>query len=373
MPGRKFRFIHRQHQTGTQDVAMKFKPLVEHPNIEFLFSFKYAQAHVMSATKQTFHQNFVKDIGDNKTIWTLRNDDNYYFRWGAPDFVREFILNIPNEVSRGFYYGSDQWIWGREFTMKEPEIPRQIEVVKHWYHWMIWGRLGYDPSVSNERFVAILQKKFPDTDAVRLFEAWQNASMIYPTTTGFHWGALDFQWYIEACKSTPGFAKNETGFHDVNRFISMAPHPNSGFQSIPDFVQMTIEGGSTALKTPLQVSAMLNEYAGKALDLVADIGQGSDQELKVTIHDIKTMAWLGNYYACKIAGSAHLALYLKTGKEMEKNAAVLQLEKALEAWKKYTESALEQNINPIWTNRVGYVDWHQITKWVQDDIAIAKE
>ena len=100
-----------------------------------------------------------------KTIWTLRNDDNYYFRWGAPDFVREFIQNIPYDVSRGFYYGSDQYIWGREFLSRDPETPRQLEVEKHWYHWMLWGRLGYDPQLGNERFIQILQARFPQIEA----------------------------------------------------------------------------------------------------------------------------------------------------------------------------------------------------------------
>ena len=45
--------------------------------------------------------------------------------------------------------------------------------------------------------------------------------MIYPLTTGFHWGALDFQWYIEGCQSRAEFAQTPTGFHDINRFISL--------------------------------------------------------------------------------------------------------------------------------------------------------
>ena len=57
MPERKFTFIHRQHMAGALDIAEKFKPLVDHPNIEFLFSFKYAKAHVMSATTQPYHEN----------------------------------------------------------------------------------------------------------------------------------------------------------------------------------------------------------------------------------------------------------------------------------------------------------------------------
>lgn len=373
MPDRKFTFIHRQHQTGAREIARKFKTLVDNKNIEFIFSFKYAKAHVMSATRQPYHENFVKDIGELKTIWTLRNDDVYYYRWGAPDFVREFIKNIPIEISRGFYYGSDQWIWGREFTMKNPEEPRQIEIVKHWYHWMMWGRLGYNPDIPNERFAQILQNRFIETDGVKLLQAWQEASMIYPTTTGFHWGPLDFQWYIEGCKSRPGYAQNETGFHDVNRFINLPPHQYSGFQSIPDYVKMTLEGGSTKLKTPLEVAEKLHKHADKAMAILKTLNRAQNNELEVTLHDIKTMASLGKYYAFKIAGSTQLALYRESKNHKYQDAAVKELENALKAWKQYTSNALQQNVNPIWTNRVGYVDWIKITDWVEQDIMIAKE
>ena len=63
----------------------------------------------------------------------------------------------------------------------------------------------------NDRFIASsVSTSFPEVDGDRLFTAWQEASMIYPKTTGFHWGPLDFQWYIEACKSRPAYAQNET-------------------------------------------------------------------------------------------------------------------------------------------------------------------
>ena len=372
MPDRKFTFIHRQHQTGAKEIVQKFRPLTDNKNIEFLFSFKYAQAHVFSATTQPFHEKFVQEIGAIKTLWTLRNDDNFYFRWGAPDFVREFIQNIPKDVTRGYYYGSDEWVWGREFTMKVSENPRQIEIVKHWYHWMMWGRLGYNPEMSDERFTQILHNHFPEVDGAKLFSAWQEASMIYPTTTGFHWGPLDFQWYIEGCKSRSDYAQNETGFHDVNRFINLAPHPNSGFQSIPEFVKMTINGSSSKLKSPVEVSKMLHSYSDRALETISTIDAKADIELQITLNDIKTMAFLGKYYACKIAGSNQLEFFRETNEIKYQEAAVLELEKALEYWKKYTETALQKNVNPLWTNRVGNVDWVKITKWVAHDIDIAK-
>jgi hypothetical protein len=372
MPDRKFVFIHRQHMAGAKDILEKFRPLIEHKNIEFNFSFKYAQAHVMSAVEQPFHEGFINDIGETKTFWTLRNDDNYYFRWGAPDFVRTFIQNMPTQVSRGFYYGSDQWIWGREFTSKQPEAPRQIEIVKHWYHWMMWGRLGFDPNLTNKRFIQILQHKFPEVEAEKLFEAWQEASMIYPVTTGFHWGALDFQWYIEACKSRKEFAQNETGFHDVNRFINLPPHPKSGYQSIPDFVKMVISGGTTPLTTPVEVALLLHEHAEKVHMLLESMDSTENLELLTTLHDIQTMALLGQYYGHKIMGSTYVAWYRETKDKNHQQKAIEELTLALESWKEYIEMALQQNINPIWTNRVGIVDWNKIKDWVEHDIEIAK-
>jgi hypothetical protein len=374
IPNRKFTFIHRQHMAAADDISAKFKPLIDNKNIDFIFSFKYAQAHVMSAVEQPFHAGFVKDLeehGGLKTIWTLRNDDNYYFRWGAPDFVREFIKNIPHDVSRGFYYGSDQWVWGREFTSKNPEIPRQIEIVKHWYHWMMWGRLGYNPNLSNDRFVEILQAHFPETDAMKLFTAWQEASMIYPTTTGFHWGWLDFMWYIEGCKGRSRFTKNETEFHDVNCFINVKPHELSGFQYIPDYVKMIIAGERSELKSPLEVSQMLHISADKAVLLLTELYAENNKELAATLHDIKTMALLGKYYAHKIAGSTHLAMYRETKDKTYQNRSIAELEEALKYWELYTETALQENINPIWTNRVGHVDWVKAIEWAKLDIEIA--
>jgi len=372
MPDRKFTFIHRQHMTGAKDIARKFKTLIEHPNIEFIFSFKYAKAHVFSATEQPFHNEFVKDIEGMKTIWTLRNDDTYQYRWGAPDFVRDFIQNIPHEVSRGYYYGSDQWIWGREFLSRDPENPRQIEIVKHWYNWMLWGRLGYDPGLGNERFVQILQEKFPEADAAKLFTAWQEASMIYPTTTGFHWGSLDFQWYIEACKSNPNYSGNETGFHDVHRFISLPPHLKSGFQSIPDYVKITLEGGSSDLLSPLDASLKLHGHSDKALEIVETLDAGENKELGVTLSDIRIIGLLGKYYAHKIAGATNYALFQESKEKFYQDEAVNQLTQAQEYWQKYVEKALLQNENPLWLNRVGIVDYKKISEWVKQDIELVK-
>lgn len=375
MPERQFTFIHRQHQTGAKEIAEKFKPVIDAENVEFLYCFKYAKAHVYSATEQPYHEedNFVEDIKGMKTIWGLRNDDTYYYRWGAADFVREFIDAIPHEVARGIYFGSDQWIWGRDFLTKDPELSNQLEIKKHWYQWLLWGRLSYDPKITNERFEALLANRFPDTDAAKLQKAWQQASMVYPVTTGFHWGRLDFQWYIEGCFSHPKPAENETGFHDINRFISLDVHPKSGNQSIPDFVKMKVEDSTSTLTSPLQVSEKLHRLANGALQELETLYDGNNKELHHTLNDIKTVSYLGKYYAHKIAGATHIALYREIKDQKHQKMAVEELTTALDFWKKYVSLTLQQNKNPLWTNRVGHVDFNKITAGVENDIEIAKK
>ena len=378
MPDRKFTFIYRQHQTDAKEIAEKFKEVIDTKNIEFLYCFKYAKAHVYSATEQPYHEesNYVEQIKGMKTLWGLRYDDTFYFRWGAPDFTREFIENLPLDVAKGIYFGSDQWIWGRDFLTKNPETPNQLEVVKHWYQWLLWGRLSYDPTIKNERFKDLLSDKFKEINADKLFSAWQNASMVYPVTTGFHWGALDFQWYIEGCKSRPQQAENETGFHDVNRFISLGVHPKSGNQTIPDYVKMKVADSTTTLKTPIKVSEELHRLANEALlnlkELYNQHSHYDNKELQFTLNDIETVSYLGKYYAHKIAGSTYVALYRETKEKEYQYKAIAELNQALLFWKKYVEVASKQNNNPLWTNRVGIVDWNKTTEWVEQDIEIAK-
>ncbi|MCX6934249.1 MAG: carbohydrate-binding family 6 protein, partial [Verrucomicrobia bacterium] len=252
-PERRVLFFHRQHEAGAAEIARHFGPLLDHPRVDFVYSFKYAEAHALAVARPRFHENYLKDLGGRDTMWTLRNDDVYYFRWHAPDFVRDFVRGLPVGPTRGFYYGSDGHVWGRDFldANRPDDAPRPLELEKHAWHWRLWGRLGYEPELDNTRLTALLQERFPTADARVLFTAWQDASLVPTTVTSFHWGPLDFHWYVEACQGRPEQGQTPTGFHDVNRFISLRPHPASGMVSIPDYVKNPGAPGTT----PPQVAA----------------------------------------------------------------------------------------------------------------------
>ncbi len=359
-PGRKITFIHRQHEAEVKEIAHTFQPLIDHTDIEFIFSFKYAKAHSYSSTEQPYKNDFVEVLEGSdklKTIWTLRNDDNYYFRWGDPGFVGEFIRNIPEGVSRGYYFGSDGYVWGTDFLSKYPGSEDQIDVAKHWYSWMLWGRLGYNPDLGDDVLKGMLKSAYPGVREEVLFRAIQHASRIYPLTTGFHWGALDFQWYIEACQSRNLEAGTFSGYHGLNSFIRQSVHPGSGNIPIRRFVEAQLEGKSLKGITPYQVSEALHQHADAALELLDLIRCKGDFELWQQMEDIRAMASLGKYYAHKIAAATELAFYRRTHDPSRYEKCTDHLKKSAYYWRGYGATAGSLYNNPVWFNRVGVVDW----------------
>jgi hypothetical protein len=374
-PKRQFRLIHRQHETRAGDIARTFAPLRQQPNVDFVFSFKYAQAHALSSTTQNFHKGYLESSGDLKTLWTIRNDDALMYRWVAPDFVREFIGNIPREKTLGIYYGSDMWVWGREFLAREPKLQHQLEIDKHWLHFLLWGRLAYDPTLDNDRIAALVSLRFPRIDAKKFLSVWQDASMIYPLVTGFHWADFDFQWYIEGCRSRPGPAKTASGFHSIETFISQPVHPATNNIPIPAYVAGVLAGKIPPGTTPLQVADQIDARADSVFASITKFPQQrfteQEAEFDATLTDLLLMASLGKYYAAKIRGATELALFRETLAHEHRDKAVEHMNAAAQSWTQYTDRAKAFYKNPVWTNRVGLVDWKELDAEVANDIKLA--
>jgi len=119
--------------------------------------------------------------------------------------------------------------------------------------------------------------------------------------------------------------------------------------------------------TPIEVSDRIHSHADKALVLLGGFNHAGDKELRLTLGDIKAIAYMGKYYAHKIRGATELALF----RETHKKEHIEELIQAAKFWRLYTSAALSQYKNPLWTNRVGYCDWQALSKEVLNDIKIA--
>jgi hypothetical protein len=294
--------------------------------------FKYARARLYSHTDPTFADKALQGLPSGmKFWWNLRNDDIFNFRWGDPDYVRSFINHFPPlHQTLGFHMGSDGYIWGRECTSTEPDHARQLELHKHWYKYMLWGRLGYNPQLSNAHFQKILQQYFPGTDASKLFALWQRASEIIPTVNRWHWHDWDYQWAVEYCRS-------QKGFHKIT--------------------DACWKPGGRAVAQELQ------DHARYVLGCLKDMDPAQNRELRLTLGDLEAMAHLGNYYAEKILAADK--------KEADRTQAVAHLVTAARHWEKYVDVASGQ-YTPQLLGRNGWMDWNATTEDVLNDIALIK-
>lgn len=372
-PDRKTTLIHRAHMADLKEIINVFSALPGRTNADssLVFSFKYSQAHMLSSTKPLLihRNNWFKTIpAGSKTLLTVRNDDMYYMRWGDPDFARAYLSNLP-DLSKiaGIYIGPDGYTWGREYLSTEPDSPRQLVIEKMWYFFLLYGRLAYDPTIPNSRFEAIVGEKFPTVPAEKLFQGWASASKIFPLIARFYWGALDFQWYPEACWSADGF-------ESVQKFIKprWKPMPANEdgdrplLMSVKEFVDGAKPDGRL---TPEQVADQLQQLAERGLANIAGLDAGTNKELRLTLGDINAMAALGNYYAEKIRGAVALYRYETKDNTADHALARKHLISASNHWKQYAAQWSSQYVKQVLT-RMGLtvVDIAGIQAQVDADI-----
>ena len=368
-PNRKVPFIHRVWQTDVGPIVDDFAS--KYPD-DFELSFKYAKAHMYSSARPPFVADLVRQLAERKMRcwWNLRNDDIFTFRWGDPDYVRFFLANLPAEVSAGYYVGSDGYVWGRTFNDVDPARRGRMEIDKHWYNFMLWGRLGYEPTLERPCFEKLLADRLSATasKADTLYEGWRNASGIIPLVNRFHWCDWDFMWAVEGCMD---YSK---GFHTVEDFISVKPMQASGLVSIPDYVSALAAGKKAAGVTPPQVAAELRYLVLFARRAVADIratGPADGTELAETLADIEAMARLGEYYADKILAATDLAMFRKTGDAKLKASAIAHLERAADHCQAYADNA-SKRYRPQLLARTRTLDFQAMPGEAKKDIDIAR-
>ncbi len=367
-PERKIRLIHRFHGSSFETIMKEFR------NFEGTFdlSYKYSIAHMYAVPDPPYIKSYMHLFSPKLKTWlTVRNDDIYSFRWGNPDFARQYILAIPElQNIVGFYMGPDGYNWGRDFLGKDNISPRPLIIQKQWYSFMLWGRLSYDPGISNDLFLKTIQDHIKEIPAETLMNGWSAASMIFPWVTRFSWGDIDIKWFPEACISDKGFK----GFYTVKDFMEVEPQPGSDISNVIRWAQNYRYGKPDSLLSPLDAADTISKYsrlAQMSLQLI-ERNPGAPDELNQTLGDIAAFATIGNYYSEKIRGACSLALYNFYGLEQDKDEAVQHLQNAKTWWAKYA-SIYDSQYKPALFNRIGFINMPELIQKTEQDIQIARE
>ena len=371
-PERKFRLIHRLHETGLGPLLKQW----EKYSGPFEVSYKYAIAHMYASRAPSFIRKVLPEITSEHRTWlTVRNDDLYSFRWGDADFARAFINNMPgSDKLAGFYMGPDGYIWGRDFLSRDAVDAngrRQLVWDRQWFSFNLWGRLSYDPSLPEAHFQRLLGAWHPSVSAEKLFAASQSSSRIIPQVTRFNWGSIDVHWYPEANLSHPNQYK---GFYTVRHFMEGKTMPGEDVLSISEWRKKLSEKKTISERTPPEVAAALERDADTTLKLFTELlkqADVADKELSLTLGDYEAQAWLGRYFAAKIRGAIDLAEFNASGNAAAQASAMKHVENALAHWKQYAAIYGRQYL-PQLLNRVGTADIPALTSKAAEDIEIVR-
>jgi len=377
-PEREIRFIIRRHSTEYADFTDAFK---DYTGGTIETSVKYAVAHMYSSRRPQEWEKRIVDEGwlEKYKVWlNVRNDDIFMHRWGSPDFAREFIRWMPHQHSPGFYMGSDTYVWGREFISKNPETAGRLEIDKHWYRFRLWGQLAYNIELGDDYWEAALKHRFPGVDARLLLEAWESVSEVVPQLNRSVWSPTDGSFAAEGCRRTSGFLTLD-GYHFerpamvLNR-IENAPDPQC--ITVTDWAKAFLSGKELEGLAPPEIAENLDDYAAVALEALPTLRaqMGDNVELKETLNDIESMAYLGRYYADKMRGAAKLALYREGGRQDSEylEQSVVHLKDAVEKWKAYAAVLTPQYKTQIGA-RANSMDWNSTLKYVEEEVETIKE
>jgi len=316
--------------------------------------------------------------GRYRLLWHLRNDDLFILRWGDPDFARETVRHMAGPDTAGFVEGSEIDVPGADRIHTESakaHLDWQYMFEKHWFRYMLWGRLGYFPGEPGSTWRGHFRRRF-GAAGDDVYEAMHQAGKIAPLITSYHWNYMNGDWYPEGSIGSWNTSfeqprvnyRRASMYHDVRTYI-FNNTIGGEMANIPEFVAGSRKTG------PLEVADRLQEYGTRALERIARargrVERGA-KEFACTDADLVAYGNLGIYYAEKLRGAAHLARFLFGAGVAEQQEAVGHLELSLNAWRAVV-AATENHYLPHEVWLFGQFDWKRYLPDVEADVRIARE
>jgi hypothetical protein len=347
---------------------------------EILLDLKFNGEHMYSSPRPHVQdRRWQESSGKNyRILWHLRNDCMFLLRWGHPAFARETLKNVALNGAAGFLEGSELDVPGYDRTV-QPQAPRSwtYKFEKHWFRYMLWGRLGYWPDEPDTLWRELFVSRFGEAGGP-LFDALNASSAAVPLVTSFHWNYMNGDWYPEGSIGSWNTSqelpranyRRATMYHDALAWMF-----NSTIdETLTGVVEYVLAGAKPGSQTPEQVASRLEAGAQSALHFLTQVRSQSARdraELSSTVQEIEASARLGRYYAAKIGGVVALARLLLLGEEAARPVAVKRFEEASAQWREIVEITSRLFVpREIWL--FGPFDWKRYTSEVERDVQLAK-
>ena len=368
----------------TEQITRKALESIEGVQYPIWLEAKFNWSHAHSSTKLIkVHGGALKDTYWNppsdkfKMCWMARNEDFFMLRWGEPDFIREHIQQNLKDYIGGYYIGSECYIPALDYITKKQGYKWEYAYERQWMFYKTWGRLLYNPEVSNSIFEDDFTARYAK-DGNDIYRASVLASkfpLIYASYIDVN---NDKSLYSEGILAR--YKKDSSEFLNVNLMLAKATL-DPDLISAKEYVDAIINNKQLANHriTPLHLADSLDNISEEALSFIANVVPGENIAKQYELADIKIWCALSRYFADKLRGVVVLQEFRITANKTKQKESVKYLEEALKHWDEIIKIS-EPYYNPVPLTHLHHrqpdnnkFHWSVFRSKVVEDIKIAKE
>ena len=299
-------------------------------------------------------------------LWALGS--NRLLLWGSPEYVKRAVSTFSLGDAVGFEidpplaqkgFGNAPGKWGVFTEAQHQRMFWKWEFERYWLFYRLWGRLSYDPQVSDRAWMDDMTSRF-GTAARDVMKAYQSASQVVPEIVAVH--LADPNMYIWP-EINPG------GLVDSYRVV--LPSDWRYVASIPEAVDNRLMRHGSAKQTAPQ-SAERFEAMGTTIDKALDLARQqvkTSPEWLSTEPDLRVLALMAHYHAQKQLAAYHLELFDRTQDEH----SLQTVEKGIAIWEKLVKltDGLYPNVMSFGPDDRG--DWKDKLPYVKYDLQLVRE
>jgi len=394
---RPVKFIHRAVLAGD---PMEMRRVIDNADLpdQTIVEVKFNWSHGHSTPRLSLtHSNdsgtIMRGFWDPKPgnyfiAWMIRNEDFFVLRWGNPEFIRQHIATNHHEYVNGYFVGSEGYIPAKDYSHADhPHKTWKYAFEKQWLFYQLWGRLTYNPHLSDQYFESSFEQKYGHRIGKTFFRAMSLASTVPLKIASFYKGTWDFTLYSEGFLATwqAGYDDQVSPFISIDELIRHKTL-DKNYLCIEDFVRSRQEKEAVANDkiTPLELADEVEQNCREALILVKGLRKQTENRNNAFISeldDIETWANLGLYFADKLRGAVALATFSQSKQSNEKEKAINYLEECVGHWQQVVSLTDGRYVTmpyvsmghhqPRWPEFTGF-HWKHFMKDVKRDVKIAR-
>lgn len=293
--------------------------------------------------------------------------------WGNPAFVRRAIPTFRLSGSIGFEidapptqkgFGNRPGIWDVFTASQQARVFWKWDFERYWSFYLLWGRLSYDPHLSDAEWMDELRRRFGPA-AGDVAECYRQSSRVINEIVAVH--LADPNMYIWP-EINPG------GLIDSYREI--LPSDWRYVASISEVVKNQLSGIVSAKQTAANTADLLEEMAksvDEAMQNASSKIKGPNREWEGSFPDFKVLASLARYHAHRQRAALNLEWFDKTGDRVALESAKSSLVEALAEWErlvKFTDGLYSPDM-ANGPDDVGH--WKDKLVYIRHDLELIRE